>query len=277
MDNMKNRKGVVGFGNMGRAIAQRINPQYRVFVFDKDRNKTKNLDGIKVADNSSDLVDKVDALILAVKPQDLLGVLNEIKNYVKDKLIISIAAGITCAYIEKVIKNARVIRVMPNIGAKIGGSVSCLCAGVFASGDDLDFAEELFYNIGVTRNIDEGMMNTATAISGSGPAYIFDFVEANSMDPCNVPEHARHDMIKRLERAAKTLGFSHEDAMFLAANTLDTSINLMAKTKIAPKELKMLVASKGGTTEKALEVLRKGGSWEEAAQAALKRAEELSR
>ncbi len=173
--------------------------------------------------------------------------------------------------------NARVIRVMPNIGVKIGESVTCLCQGTFVTSGDLAFAEEIFYYMGITKAIEEKMMNAATAICGSGPAYIFDFIETNSLDPDNMPEHARHDMMKRLEKAARGVGFSAEDAAFLAANTVNTSISLMHKTKMLAAELKKQVASKGGTTEKALEVLRKGGSWEEAAKAALERAEELSK
>ena len=269
--------GIVGFGNMGSSIGERLKAEYKVWAFDKDRAKTKNISGINAADSVKDLINKVSTLILAVKPQDIDSVLREIKNSVKDKLIIPIAAGISTAYIEKLLGAAHIIRAMPNIGLKIGESVTCLCKGKFASDEDLSFAKELFYSLGVTEEIDEEMMNAATAISGSGPAYIFDFIEANSIDPNAVPEHTLHDLIKRLERAAISLGFAHEEAMFLAVNTANASIELMKATKIEPAELKKQVSSKGGTTEAALEVLHKGATWEEAAQAALKRAQDLAR
>lgn len=269
--------GIIGFGNMGSAIAGQIKSRYAILVFDKDNNKTKNLSDIKVAQSAADLVNKAEAVILAVKPQDFSALFKEIKNCAKGKLVISIAAGISTAYIAKALDGARVVRAMPNIGIKIGESVTCLSRGVLSGEGDLAFTQELFYYLGVTKEMKEELMNAATAISGSGPAYIFDFVESGSIDPHNIPEHTRHDIMKRLERAAEAVGFNSEDAMFLAVNTTNTSINLVKKTGLPPSELKKQVASKGGTTEAALEVLHKGGSWEDAAVAALKRADELSK
>ncbi len=269
--------GIIGYGNMGSAIAQKLKANYKVAVFDKDRNKTVSLQGIVLADSIAGLIAQAEAIVLAVKPQDFDPVLKEIKNSGKRKLLISIAAGINTKYIERVIPNARVIRVMPNIGARIGYSVTCFSKGTFADENDLSFARELFYYLGVTKEIKEEMMDAATAISGSGPAYIFDFIEAGSINPFNFPEHTKHDLIKRLERAAEAVGFEREDAAFLAVNTFESSLNLLNKTKSSPAELKKQVVSKGGTTEAALEVLHKGGSWEEAAVAAKKRAGELSK
>ncbi|MFA4889525.1 MAG: pyrroline-5-carboxylate reductase [Candidatus Omnitrophota bacterium] len=268
--------GIIGFGNMGSAIAQRIKAEYRVTVFDKDKAKTKSLQDIQSAASIADLVKNSETIILAVKPHDFEHVLREIKNFALGKLIISIAAGISTKHIEGVLGNVRVIRAMPNLGAGIGESVTCLCRGKNASEEDLDFAQQLIYYLGAIRQVPEKLMNAATAICGSGPAYVFDFIEANSLQADNLPQHAIEDLIKRLERAAEAVGFEDEDAGFLAFNTVNSSISLLKKTKLPAGELKKQVASKGGTTEKALEVLKKGGSWEEAALAALKRAEELS-
>jgi len=270
--------GIIGFGNMGSAIAEQVKTKYAVSVFDKDNSKLKGLSGIKVAQGVKDLADKSEAVILAVKPQDFGAVLKEIKNSVKDKLIISIAAGISTSRIEKALGKARVVRVMPNIGIKIGESVTCLSGGVSASDEDLKFTNELFGYLGVTRVIEEKMMNAATAISGSGPAYIFDFIESDSsISPDNIPDHIKHNIMKRLERAAEAVGFNSEDANFLAADTGSASFLLLQRAGLSPKELKEQVTSKGGTTEAALAVLHKGASWEDAAVAAMKRAEELSK
>lgn len=274
---MNERIGIIGFGNMGSVIAERLKTKYRIWAFDKDKTKTKTLSSINAADNIADLTNKVDIVLLAVKPQDFDAVLKEIKKHVRQKLIISIAAGISTKYIEKVLGNTRVVRAMPNICARIGESVTCLSKGTFASEEDLDFAQELFYHLGVTKIIDEKMMNAATAISGSGPAYIFDLFEANSIDANNIPEYTRNDITQHLEIAAAAVGFESEDARFLATATANASITLIRKTNLSPAELKKQVASKGGTTEAALKILEKGGSWEEAAQAALKRAQELSK
>jgi len=269
--------GIIGFGNMGSAIAEQIKTKYAVLVFDKDASKVKGLSGIKVAQGVKDLADKAEVVLLAIKPQDFGAILKEIKNSAKDKLVISIAAGISTSRIEKALEKARVVRAMPNIGIKIGESVTCLSGGASSSGDDLDFANELFSYLGATRDIEEKMMNAATAISGSGPAYIFDFIESNSISPDNIPEHTRHDIMKRLERAAEAVGFNSDDANFLAANTGNASLFLLQKTGLSPKELREQVTSKGGTTEAALAVLHKGASWDDAAVAAMKRAEELSK
>lgn len=278
--NLFKKIGIIGFGTMGSVIAQRLAAQqdeYEVFVFDKEKSKLTNLGRIKAAQDSRDLATQVEIIILAVKPQDFNHILKEIKGLTAGKLIISIAAGISTQHIEKLLGEVRVIRVMPNIGAKVAESVTCLCKGSLATDDDLELAQELFYYLGAVRIIDEPMMNAATAISGSGPAYIFYFIENSTLDPENIPEHARHDMMRRLEKAAEVLGFSTEDAAFLAANTTTSTITLLHKTKLPAQELRKQVTSKGGTTEAALDILTKGGSWEEAALAAQKRAEDLAR
>lgn len=265
---------------MGSVIAYKLAAQaseYEVHVFEKDKSKAINGKGIIFAENILGLILKVDTVILATKPQDFDHLLKELKGRIADKLVISIAAGINTKHIEKFLGNARIIRVMPNIAAKIAESVTCICKGGFANDDDLEFTNEIFNCVGTVRNINEEMMNAATAISGSGPGYIFYFIENSALDPQNIPEHARHDMMRRLEKAAETLGFNAEDAAFLAANTVNASISLLKSTKSTPEELRGQVTSKGGTTEAGLEVLRKGGSWEEAAKLALKRAEELSK
>ncbi|MCM8795611.1 MAG: pyrroline-5-carboxylate reductase [Candidatus Omnitrophica bacterium] len=272
------RIGIIGYGNMGQAIAHRLRElDYEIIVFDKDKNKIKRLKDITVAQNNCDLVNKVDILILAIKPQDFAVVLREIKNYIKEKLLISIAAGISTAYIEGALGDIRVIRVMPNLGVKVAESVSCLCKGRFATDKDLKVAKGLFSRLGTTAVIEEKMMNAATAISGSGPGYIFDFLETNSLNPNNLSEDTSREIIRRLESAARKLGFNSKEATFLAVNTLKSSLALIKKTQLSPQTLKKQVASKGGTTEAALKILHEGGSWEEAAQAALKRAEELAR
>jgi len=275
---MAQNLGIIGYGNMGQVFVERIKPLGgQIFVFDKDKDKLKGLEGINVSRDSKSLASLVDTLVLAVKPQDIDGVLRDIKNYIKNKLVISIAAGISTHYIEKALGEIRVIRVMPNITAKIGESVSCLCKGAFATENDLDFAQQLFYYLGTTKVIDEGLMNAVTAITGSGPGYVFDFLNSNAINPDNVAEHTIHDLIKRLERAAEAVGFAREDAVFLAANTVNSSISLIKRVKLSASELVKQVASKGGTTEAALEILHKDGTWEEAALAALKRAEQLAK
>lgn len=262
---------------MGSAIAERIKSTYKVSVFDKDRNKTNAVSGIEVAENTQEIVKNNEVIILAVKPQDFDGVLNEMKGAVKDKLIISIAAGITTAYIEKILKNARVIRVMPNIGVKIGEAESALCKGKSAAEQDLSFSKELFANIGKTWVMKENMIDAATAISGSGPAYIFNDMEIKRIDPHNVPKELEQEYIKRLKEAAERVGFDSQTAFDLAASTTATSLSLSATSDKSLSELRKLITSKGGTTEAALKIIYEKGNWSDAALAAKKHAEKLSK
>ena len=133
---------------MGQAIAEQIKSMYPIWVFDKDSNKTKNLSDINIARNVVDLLNEVDTVILAVKPQDFDTLLDEMKGNVKDKLIVSIAAGITTVYIEKRLGQTKVIRVMPNLPARIGKGMICLCRGKFSTDDDdLNFSKQLFENL----------------------------------------------------------------------------------------------------------------------------------
>jgi len=261
---------------MGSAIAERIKRDYPVIVFDKDKSKTAKIPGIKLAQNNIDTVKTADVIILAIKPQDFDVVLNEIKSIIKDKLVISIAAGKKTTHIEKIIGGIRVIRVMPNIGAKIGESETTLCKGKYAKDQDLSFAKELFNMLGKTWIIKEEMMDAATAISGSGPACIYYDMEINRIDPLNVPEEIKQGYIQRLTKAAEKIGFDSEMAEVLAVTTSNSSLLLTIVTGIPPAELRRQVTSEGGTTEAALKILAEGGSWEQAAEAAVKRAKELS-
>ncbi len=270
---MNKNIGIIGCGNMGRAIFERLKDEYSLLVFDKDIAKTKDLPGVNVSKSITDLLNKSEAIILAIKPQDFESLLKEIKNNLKDRLVISIAAGITMEYIQKILGNVKVIRVMPNMPAKIGKGMSCLCKGQFAS-EELGFAKSLFDELGETLILKEDMMDAATAISGSGPGYLYDWAEGKDLK--EIKNYAA-TFAKTLTASAESIGFSMLQAEILAKITTEGSIAYLEKTKLSPSEAKKQVVSKGGTTEAALEVLHNGGSLEEAVKAALKRAKELSR
>ena len=265
---MKTRIGIIGFGNMGQAIAQRVKSGYSVLVFEKDRKKTRKLSGIKLAKNALELVNKSEAIILAVKPQDFSNLLNKLKNKTSGKLIISVAAGVSTKYIEKKLPRAKVIRVMPNLGAKIAKSVTCLSKGKFATKSDLLFAKKLFSCVGKTQLFRENQMNAVTAVSGSGPAYICFAIE-NKLN--------KENFMEEFKSAAGSVGFNSSEADFLVKNTFKCTVEVLKKTKIAPGLLRQQVTSKGGTTEAALKVLNMGGSLTIAIKAALKRAKQLSK
>jgi pyrroline-5-carboxylate reductase len=271
--------GIIGYGNMGSSLAQRFKQEYPVVVFDKDKLKTIAVSGLTVTGSLSDLVNRSDAVVLAVKPQDFQDILSQLKGFIGTKLVISIAAGISTDFIESALGQVKVIRVMPNIGAKIGESQTCLCQGKFADSQDMHFVNSLFMLIGRAWVIDEKMMDAATAICGSGPAYIFFDMENLGIGPRNLDNvgEAILRYVKALTIAAESVGFSEGLANEFAPAIVGTSLALIKETGLTPLELRKQVTSKGGTTEAAIKVLSNSGSWSEAALAAMQRAKELSK
>jgi len=274
---MNKKIGIIGYGNMGSCIGQKlISNEFEIIAFDKDTTRLNNLSASQVVATSSDLANDVEVIILAIKPQDFGEILDEIKNDVGDKLIISIAAGITISYIEKYLGKVRVVRTMPNMPAKIGKGITCICKGKYANEIDLSIAKEIFDNLGKTLILyNEDMMDAATAISGSGPGFIFAFVEDKKLNINNQDDIDRFN--KDIAKSAESLGFSVHEAMVLAEATILGSIELLKASNSTPSELKNQITSKGGTTEAGLKVMSQGGSLEDIVKAARDRARELSR
>lgn len=274
---MKKTVGIIGFGNMGSCIGERLKNEYQVSAFDKDEQKTQDLLQIRAVKSIEDLVSVVESVILAAKPQDLDALLSRIKNFVRDKLVVSIAAGIPTRYIEKQLGRVRVIRTMPNLPAKIGKGMTCLCKGQYATDADLEFARELFSNMGTTLQIYENMMDPATSISGSGPGFLYAFFE--NKPESDWPHFLINKFIPQLSESAIELGFSQEEANVLSEHTANGSLALLEQTGLTAQELRSQVSSKGGTTEAGLKELDVNDieSLSAATAAALSRAKELSR
>jgi len=266
--------GIIGYGNMGQAIGQRIKDQYAVCVFDQDKNKTAALKNITVAVSSTDLVKKSEVIVLAIKPQDFDSLLNEIKSFIQGKLIISIAAGITTQYLRNRLgEKLRVIRAMPNMPAQIGEGISVLFKDKNATQQDKDLANHLLSCLGSALFVsDEEMINAATAVSGSGPAFFCYYIKekANS----NLKQN---EFIRELMDAAVSIGFNQQQAKMLVEETVNGTIAILEKKNLTSEELIKMVASKGGTTQAGLEVLQSGGSLKEAINSAWKRAGELGK
>ena len=269
--------GIIGYGNMGRAIAERIKNNYAVCIFDKIKCIVS--DKLTLARSLSELVQQSELIILAVKPQDFDLLLNEIKPFVNDKLIISIAAGMTTGYLKNQLGlKTRLIRIMPNLPAQIGEGVSVLFSGENVDKEELNLdghlAYDVFSNLGLVLVVDnEKMINAATAISGSGPAFFCHFVIQKN----GQADKLRDEFMISLTQAAVNLGFNQRQADILAKKTVDGSIAMLTQKHLLPKELIGMVASKGGTTEAGLEVLASGGSLIAATQKALERASQLEK
>jgi pyrroline-5-carboxylate reductase len=259
------RVGIIGGGNMGAAILAGIRGSYVVGVCEQDsarRRFLKRKFHVAAKDLES-VVAPSDVVILAVKPQQFDEVLGEVRDHLtKDELVISIAAGITCRYIEQRLgAGARVIRTMPNLPAQISEGMTALCKGKKATEQDLRLARRIFERIGKTVVVQERWMDAVTAVSGSGPAYLFLAVES-------------------MQKAAVSLGLTKDLSEQLIAQTLKGSLALLQRSNEDAGALRARVTSKGGTTQAAMDVFLKnkfGEIFKQALQAAAKRAGELSK
>ena len=257
--------GLIGCGNMGTAILAGISRKYAVAVCEQDARRAgalKRRFGVKAADLKT-VAAGARVIILAVKPQNFDEVLAALKGGVRrDQLIISIAAGITCRYIEQRLgQKIRVVRTMPNLPAQVGEAMTAICRGESATSGDVKLAQQIFNCIGKTVVVEERFMDAVTAVSGSGPGYIFYFIEC-------------------LEKAARSLGLNPSVARELVAQTLKGSARLLEQSGEGADVLRGRVTSKGGTTQAALAIFEKHKTekiLQEALAAARKRAKALSK
>ena len=213
--------------------------------------------------DNNEILKFADVIILAVKPKDFEELLkNEISiGASKDKLLISIAAGITTKYIESIVgKDIPVIRVMPNMAAVIGESISSISPGCAVTSDNMKLAKEIFMTIGDVVEVDEKFIDSVTAISGSGTAYFFYMIE--SLIEAGCAEGLKEDVAKKL-----------------VLKTALGSAKLLETLKEDPAIMRAKVTSKGGTTEAAIKVFefRKFKNIiKDAVKAAKERSKELS-
>ena len=254
---------LIGFGHMGQAIAQSLRgskSRYEISASSRDVASLEKLSsGLSVTpDNAYAGLKNADAVILAVKPQDLAGVAEEVKGSIpKSAILVSVAAGVTIATIKTLFGRDTIVRVMPNIGLSVGQGISAWKSSGLSSDEEKEvrkFLNDLSENFKVD---DEGLIDAVTAISGSGPAYFFVFAEA-------------------LEKSAMALGLGEKESRALVEKTFAAAATLQKGAGYG--ELVKKVASKGGTTEAALRVFEKSGLSrivEDAARAAYNRAQEL--
>jgi pyrroline-5-carboxylate reductase len=266
--------GFIGAGHMATALAQglvarRVMRPGQMLAADIDaraRRRFSRATGAKTCADLGEVMATAPAVVLAVKPQSVPAVLERIGAAAdgarpgEGKLIISIAAGIPLATLEKGLPGARVIRVMPNAPAMVGQGMAALARGRRARPADLTFARQLFAAVGEVAMLkDEGLLDAVTALSGSGPAYVYLFIKA-------------------LAEAACAEGLSASQALAMALQTVRGAEAQMRQAKLAPDELIRMVASPGGTTEAALRAFEHGNFAQvvgDAVKAAAARSREL--
>jgi len=253
--------GFLGAGNMAEALIrglldhQTLTPQ-QVIATDIRADRLKFLAGafgIRVGK-----LGEADILVLAVKPQQISAALSQVTG---NPLLISIAAGVTTSRMEKELGGApHVVRAMPNTPALVGAGAAALCKGRFATDDDLATAEAILGAVGITVRVEEAWMDAVTALSGSGPAYVFYLVEA-------------------MIQAGKEAGVPEAIAQKLVCQTIFGAGKLLVEGSESAESLRRKVTSPGGTTEAALRVMENrglAGTVMEAIHAAEKRGRELS-
>lgn len=238
--------GFIGAGNMGSAIIGGMIKSgnfAREDILVCDKIISDDIKNMKV--NTADLktlTKNSDCIVLCVKPSSMEDVLNEIKKVIgyDKKLFISIAAGFKLSSMEKTLEKVRAIRVMPNICLKSLQGMTVIAANENALDSDLTLAQKIFGSCGKTAIVKESLIDSCTAINGSGPAYVFMFMEA-------------------LADAAVKHGIDRETAYLLAGQTVLGSAHLMMDTSIHPGKLKDMVCSPGGTTIEAVAELETKG------------------
>ncbi|MFB0526858.1 MAG: pyrroline-5-carboxylate reductase [bacterium] len=244
------RVAFIGCGNMGSALisgtlGSGLISKDKVLVTDirpKRLEYIRKKEGVSTTENNKEAVEKSDIIVLAVKPQVMGRVLSEIKDVVTgDKVIISIAAGITTGFIEKAIgKEVPVVRVMPNTPALVKTGASGLSPGKYAGEGEEAIAEQMMHGVGIVVKVPEEMLDAVTALSGSGPAYIFYIIES-------------------LIEAGMEMGLLEDDVRKLVEQTVLGAVRMVMDTGESPQSLRTKVTSPGGTTEAALKYLEEKG------------------
>lgn len=263
---------IIGGGNMGVTYARafvrsNIVPTENILIIEKHDEKREALkkEGIAVlSDNIDQTISSYDILIVAVKPQDFITMSGQLKAYLKpNQLILSIMAGITIATIQQHLGgHQKVARAMPNTPAQLGFGISAFAIAEHAGMESVSVIDTLLETTGKSIFMkDESLIDAVTAMSGSGPAYFYYF-------------------IKHMIEVGKELGLEEHVASLLAKQTMLGSFQMMVNSKDSLDHMISMVASKGGTTEAALNTFDRlgvGTGIKEAIKAAEIRAKELSR
>ncbi len=245
---MKKRLGFIGCGKMASAIIQGIKGNYNGSLTGAEidtefaQAAQKRLE-IPVSVDNKALANRSDIVFIAVKPNQVNDIIEEIKPEItEDKLIVSIAAGVSTTKIEKIIGRRRVVRIMPNTPALIKEGMFGICKGSYAYDEDIEFVSSILRSVGKVINVQEDQMDIVTAISGSGPAFFYKVIE---------------DMA----RAGEKLGLDYEKSLMLATQTAIGSAKMIFNRGETPVQTLIdNVATKGGCTFVGISVMNEENS-----------------
>ena len=247
---MNKQIGFIGCGNMGSAmiggmINKNIVSSDKIICSDLNVINLKNTSdkyGITTTTNNNEVANNADILILSIKPDLYSSVINQIKEQIKnDVIIVTIAAGKSIKSTEDAFgRKLKVVRVMPNTPALVGEGMSALCSNEMVTEKDLEDILEIFNSFGQTEIVNEKLMDVVTSVSGSSPAYVYMFIEA-------------------MADAAVLDGMPRAQAYKFAAQAVLGSAKMVLETGIHPGTLKDMVCSPGGTTIEAVATLEEKG------------------
>ena len=249
---LKKRIVVIGAGNIGGALIGGmlkggVTDTEHLVAIESSRDRAAEIADryairVVAASESTAAVEQSEVVILAVKPNTLPGVLKEIAGALReDQILISVAAAVPIQLIERLIgKRMPVFRAMPNIPVVVDEGAAGLAANAVASDDQRQFVESIFRSAGVVAYVDEELMHVVTAMSGSGPAYIYMVIEA-------------------LIAGGVKQGLSHEVSTRLAEQTVLGAAKLVRETMLHPAILKDRVTTPGGVTIAAIHELERHG------------------
>lgn len=257
--------GIIGAGNMAKAIANGIigaNLIEKSSVIACDPMADLGIDGVSTVRENDDLLANSEYILLAVKPQIFSKIADELAEKCKAKHIISIMAGIDYAKLQSVFgDNVNITRVMPNTPCKLKLGMTAIRKNESIPVDEREFVESIFRSIGDVVYLDESLFHTITSVSGSGPAYVYMFIEG---------------MIK----SGVANGLTYEEAKLAVLKTFEGAVAMVRSETTPIPELIDAVCSKGGTTIEAVNTFREDGLYDMIAKAMDKcknRSEELAK
>ena len=240
---MRNSIAVIGVGNMAKAIINGIlrssaaDDIVRIHLYDLNKDQYSSLLSEKIigCDSINSALADCDTVLLSVKPQNYPEVLDAVKNVCgyKDKLYISIGAGISTDNVRNTLGDISVVRALPNLPMVIGKGVTAICENDLVDPADINFVKNVFLSSGSVLMIKESEMNKTIGVTSSSPAYVFKFIAA-------------------ICAGARSQGIDSDELIKTVCDMVIGSAEMLKNSEFSPEELIARVASKGGTTERAL-------------------------
>jgi pyrroline-5-carboxylate reductase len=268
MDSQTHRLGFIGAGKLAGSVIRglmraKFCPPGEIIASEPNEQTRAALQrdtGVHLTAENAEVAETSEIIFVGVKPAMVLPVLGKLNVHFENKLVISLAGGVRISRMEK-IANARFMRALTNTPSAICRAATGIARGSRSTTEDVDLATRIFGAIGVVVEVEEEQIDAVTALSGSGPAFVYTVIEA-------------------LAAGGTKMGLSDDVALKLASQTVLGAVQLMIESKMSPEELVKMVMTPGGTTAAGLAVMEKRGTSESliaAIEAATKRGQEMAK